>query len=182
MNIKYRRDLHKLFSVPGMAAEIGVAEGNFSEDMLMWKLPDGRYAVSRLYLVDRWSRVSDQKGDAANPEEWHESNLAMVKNRTVPYEDRAVILKGDSDKMAGCVEDGSLSLVYVDGDHSYEGVMKDIEFWLPKLAEGGVMAFHDYESPAYGVKAAVAKFVGKRWEINPIPEDKPEDAGAWFRI
>lgn len=187
--IKYRRELFKLFARPGAAVEIGVAEGNFSEEMLRWAhhfngASDGAngIVVTRLYMVDRWAQKKDQKGDAAYDQGWHDGNLARVKARTAPFSDRAVILQGDSDRMAGCVEDGSLSLVYIDGDHSYEGVMTDIKAWFPKLGEGGVMAFHDYESDAYGVKRAVKEFVNNRFEINRLPEDKIEDAGAWFRI
>lgn len=33
--------------------------------------------------------------------------------------------------------------VYVDGDHSYEGVLKDYTLFWPKVDSGGFMAFHD---------------------------------------
>ena len=46
------------------------------------------------------------------------------------------------------VEDGSLDLVYVDGDHRYEAVLADLKGWLPKLRAGGVMAGHDWSFPA----------------------------------
>ena len=49
-----------------------------------------------------------------------------------------------------------LILFFIDGDHSYEGCKADIEAWLPKLREGGVMAGHDYEHPQFpGVKKSV---------------------------
>ena len=34
--------------------------------------------------------------------------------------------------------------IFVDGDHSYEGVKRDIRDYFPLLLPGGVMAFHDY--------------------------------------
>jgi hypothetical protein len=33
--------------------------------------------------------------------------------------------------------------IYIDGDHSYEGVKKDFQLFWPKLEKGGLMAFHD---------------------------------------
>lgn len=36
-----------------------------------------------------------------------------------------------------------VSFVFIDGDHSYTAVKKDFELWFPKVAVGGVMAFHD---------------------------------------
>jgi cephalosporin hydroxylase len=37
--------------------------------------------------------------------------------------------------------------IFVDGDHSYEGVKKDIINYYPLLAPGGLMIFHDYLPP-----------------------------------
>jgi hypothetical protein len=38
---------------------------------------------------------------------------------------------------------GSPSIVFIDGEHIYETVKKEVEFFLPKLATGGVMFLHD---------------------------------------
>ena len=37
----------------------------------------------------------------------------------------------------------SLDLAFIDGDHSYEGVSRDIEHWLPALRPGGHLVLHD---------------------------------------
>jgi len=37
--------------------------------------------------------------------------------------------------------------IFVDGDHSYEGVRQDILNYFPLLAPGGIMVFHDYLPP-----------------------------------
>jgi len=50
---------------------------------------------------------------------------------------------------------GSVDLIFIDGDHSYEGCRVDIEAWLPFLKPGGVMAFHDFGSRASGVTQAI---------------------------
>lgn len=34
-------------------------------------------------------------------------------------------------------------MVFIDGDHSYEGCKGDIEVWFPLLKEGGIIAIHD---------------------------------------
>lgn len=41
------------------------------------------------------------------------------------------------------VEDGSVELLHVDGRHYYEDVVEDYTSWLPKLADGAVVLFHD---------------------------------------
>jgi len=37
-----------------------------------------------------------------------------------------------------------IELLWIDGDHSYQGVCYDIKNWTPFVAVGGVIAFHDY--------------------------------------
>jgi len=183
MRIQYRRDLWKVIqaqfgNATCQAAEIGVAEGYFSADMLSWPIN-----LSRLYMVDRWQCVSDQKGDASNSQEWHDTNLAAARARVKQFGDRAVFLQGSSIKMAEQVADRSLMLAYIDADHTYQGVLFDSLSWLPKVVPGGYMAFHDYENANYGVKEAVNEFCRQNgFTIHLLPEDAPEDAGAYFQV
>lgn len=37
-----------------------------------------------------------------------------------------------------------ISALFVDGDHSYLSVKKDIELYAPRVVAGGIIAFHDY--------------------------------------
>lgn len=41
---------------------------------------------------------------------------------------------------------GSLKadLIFIDGDHSYEGIKRDVEKYVPLLREGGYFILHDY--------------------------------------
>jgi predicted O-methyltransferase YrrM len=47
--------------------------------------------------------------------------------------------------------------IYIDGDHTYEGVTKDLHACWPKLAQDGTMVLDDYGNPC-GVKSAVDDF------------------------
>lgn len=38
---------------------------------------------------------------------------------------------------------GSVDMVFIDADHSYEGVKRDFEAWFDKIKKGGYFAFHD---------------------------------------
>lgn len=51
--------------------------------------------------------------------------------------------------------DASLDLVYLDGDHSYDGVRSDIDAWLPKVRSGGILAGHDFAHYFPGLMRAV---------------------------
>jgi hypothetical protein len=52
------------------------------------------------------------------------------------------IKKFSQDATQDCPE--SISALFVDGDHRYLGVKRDIELYAPKVVPGGIIAFHDY--------------------------------------
>lgn len=176
MTIQYRRqlvDLLRHLNLPLIGAELGVAEGLFSRDLL-------EAGLEKLYCVDVWEHVPKVRGDANSSKLWHEINFREAKKRLKPFGDKAVILKGKTVDMAVNVPNGSLGLLYIDADHSYEGVTRDLNHWVCKVVTGGVVALHDYEAPEYGVKQAVLDYCNGRYEIKLLPEDKKEDAGAFF--
>tara|TARA_R110002072_G_scaffold11431_3_gene51644 strand:+ start:45 stop:623 length:579 start_codon:yes stop_codon:yes gene_type:complete len=43
-----------------------------------------------------------------------------------------------------------ISLLFIDGDHSYEGVKRDADCWLPHLTKGGIAVFDDATDPEVG--------------------------------
>jgi hypothetical protein len=59
------------------------------------------------------------------------------------YFDRAVLLRGYFADHVGSFADGSIDLLHIDGRHAYEDVKEDFESWIPKVAEHGVVLFHD---------------------------------------
>lgn len=38
-------------------------------------------------------------------------------------------------------------MVFIDGDHSYNGVLRDIETWYPRIKTGGLISGHDVGHP-----------------------------------
>lgn len=54
-----------------------------------------------------------------------------------------------------------VNVLFIDGDHTYEGCRKDIENWYPQMADNGVMLFHDCDETSPGVVQAVKEFVDK---------------------
>jgi beta-1,4-mannosyl-glycoprotein beta-1,4-N-acetylglucosaminyltransferase len=89
-------------------------------------------------------------------------NIAPVKDIITP-------IKMTSEDAAKCYADQSIDFVFIDADHSYEAVKKDIMLWWPKVKKGGVIAGHDEYFPE--VKEAVTKIfdnyvvVGSCWFV-----------------
>jgi len=57
----------------------------------------------------------------------------------------------------------NLDMVYIDGNHAYEYVKKDIELYYPKVKAGGIIGGHDIEGNSLGedVRRAVFEFAQK---------------------
>ena len=171
--VKYRHDLPKLLKslgLPMIGAELGVAEGNFSRDLLV-------EGMGKLYSVDAWATL-DGRGDGANLQGWHDDNFRKTMEKLLPFGDKSVILRGLTSEMANRVPDKSLGLLYLDAAHWYDDVIRDLQTWSPKVVDGGIIAGHDYLAPQYGVNQAVRDFFNGK--IYTITENKPEDAGFLF--
>lgn len=176
MTIKYRTQLGELMKHFGLSggdvAELGVAEGRFSAEIIKWD-------IGTFYMIDAWKTLN-QKGDGGFPQEWHDNNNKEALERTDSYRHKRMVLRGLTQEMIPIIPDNSLSLVYIDADHSYRGALMDLETIYSKVKVGGIISGHDFLNPAYGVKQAVADFTRDRFEVNLIEEDHPDMAGFWF--
>ena len=62
---------------------------------------------------------------------------------------RIYLVRGDShdpktlEKVQRILGDRKLDFLFIDADHTYEGVKKDFEMYSPLVREGGIIAFHD---------------------------------------
>ena len=70
-------------------------------------------------------------------------------------------------RLPGAIDD-ELDVLYIDGDHSYEGVKKDIEIYTPSVRVGGYVLFHDYLGEE-GVRLAIEEATGDTWEAFLFP-------------
>ncbi len=81
---------------------------------------------------------------------------------------RIPIIVWDSSKAADFIKDASVWMVFIDGDHTYEGITKDIVAWLPKIQKGGIIAGDDYGGPGWpDVKKAVDEIYPEAEKMHP---------------
>jgi len=69
---------------------------------------------------------------------------------------------GDSAGSASQFENCSLDFCFVDANHSYENVKRDVLSWIPKMKKGSIMAGHDVDRPS--VSSAVSDCFGITWQ------------------
>lgn len=175
MDIKHRVDLNKLLPSNPVTAEIGVAEGQFSNHIIRnWK-------PSKHYMVDLWESRAEFFGDAGFKQEWHNKNYQKVKKISEQFK-QCEILRGPSIGMHQYVGDESLDFFHLDACHSFDCVINDLNAWVPKLKFGGIASGHDFLNPEYGVKEAVYTYCIKHgFEVKTLPENKSEDA-CWMFV
>ena len=115
------------FSRKGYCVEIGVFTGLFSEVLCR--------AGLKVYDIDPWLIYPEFYGSFGNQER-QEGYFEKAKKRLAPY-DCTIIRKTSMEAVKG-FEDNSLDFVYIDGNHSFKGVVEDIWEWSKKVKKVGL--------------------------------------------
>ena len=115
---------------------------------------DGR---TTFYLLDNIPNLMIYAIDLSTREFYTAEVKAKYGNRLVPIE-------ASSEQAADSFADGSLDLVFIDADHNYAFVKKDIEKYTPKLKPTGLLTGHDIDYP--GVNKAVNEVI-KDYDVAP---------------
>lgn len=175
-----RCDLYKnlLKDVSGVGVEVGTCWGGFAEFLAV------NTPLTQLYCVDPYKVYpKDVYNDALNTmtQEQCDDKYKRVQHHlsTKPYLTSACkisMLRCESEGASFMFEDNSLDFVYIDANHHFSEVLKDLCFWWPKLKSGGILAGDDVEvekphtngnlfvqhAPGsyglYGVRTAIAHF------------------------
>ena len=146
--------------------EVGVSTALLAEHLLRTR-PDIEW-----HGVDPWARRAEQRAcyvasgdthaqlsDADTLEHWR-----IARVRLDPFGERAVIHREWSPEAAARFEQETVDLVFLDGDHSYDGVKADLEAWWPVIKRGGWIGGHDWKNPdtrfRFGVAEAVEAWAG----------------------
>ena len=66
------------------------------------------------------------------------------------------LFRGTSDEFRSASKNKTFDFIWIDGDHTFQGVLRDLEFSLEVIAEGGIIAGDDFDWPQ--VREAVTKF------------------------
>ncbi|MDP1608682.1 MAG: class I SAM-dependent methyltransferase [Chlamydiales bacterium] len=127
---------------PGdVGAEIGVWQGVFAYHTLLQRQP------SQLYLIDPWIGGTESDPDrghlASEAQRARDQMCENVQQIFAPYPN-VRIMRMKSEEAVSSFPDQFFDYVYIDGDHSYDGVMRDLVNYLPKVKVGGLLIGDDY--------------------------------------
>jgi len=134
-----------------MGVEIGVYGGENVKSILKI-LP-----IKKIYLIDPYEKYENYKEDALNNVE------QKAHKKLIKYKEKIIWIKKRSIDALKDIPN-ELDFVYIDGNHSYNFVKKDMKEYYKKLKIGGVLAGHDIENGIElndGVTRAFVEFVSE---------------------
>lgn len=143
-----------------VGAELGVLMGAFAAEILAEVQP------RRLHLVDPWIAAAGGDRDAswyASVDQAYMDALhAFVADRfAAPIAAGQVVLhRALSWDVLETLPDASLDWVYIDADHAYASVMRDLAVSVAKVRPGGLIGGDDYRTDNWwgdGIVRAVAE-------------------------
>lgn len=157
-----------------ICAEIGVNKGDFSERILEIVQP------KKLHLIDPWkleqSEVYDESYYGKKTVEDQNAMDKRFKDVMNRFEkeiknNQIVIDRGYSETILQDFQNGYFDWIYVDGNHLYEFVKKDLELCYLKVKTSGYITGDDYNEGGWwegGVKKAVDEFISNNKKIKLI--------------
>ena len=145
--------------------EVGVWKGDFSKQI--WNISNPNLLV----LVDSWTFDEKVRGCApqVNGEEPLNQNFfdQAKKDTYDKFENiqNVHILEFNSLQASSKYEDNFFDYIYIDAEHTYNAVTKDLEVWYPKLKKNGTLFGDDYywreEDDTLSVHKAYQEFIQK---------------------
>lgn len=99
-----------------------------------------------------------------NYNHWHGYEWDFVENefkQNTRYFNNITLYKDFSYNIIDTFDDKTFNFIYIDANHNYDDVKKDIELCLPKLTEDGIISGHDYHQRWPGVIKAVNESIGE---------------------
>jgi hypothetical protein len=133
-----RLDILPLMPKGGVCAEVGTQTGGFAKHIFSVLQPRLFHIFDLDFSLFDHSHFSD----------------AVAQGRVQLHQ-------GDSSTLLGALPDRSFDFIYIDGDHSYEGVTRDLAQAARKIKDDGWIVCNDYtvysplEKCKYGVYRAV---------------------------
>ena len=132
------------------AVEIGTEKAAFAGRFLeTWE-------GDQLLCIDPWQNELPGYGEM----HWDRSPDFHIAMQTLArYNWRAHVFRGTSEEaIKKKIIRWPIDFVYIDANHEYRYVSRDIELFWPHVADNGIMAGHDYDPAMEGVVRAVNEF------------------------
>lgn len=129
---RYAKETFK--NKPIIVTEVGVDEGKNALNILK------NLNVEKIYLIDPYN---DNESYGADKDYIEKAKKSAIK-RLRKYKEKITWLYEYSDDAIAKIP--MCDYIYVDGNHHYQYIKKDLELYFDKVKDGGVFAGHDIEN------------------------------------
>jgi len=144
---------------PIIVIEVGTYKGANALSILK------KLNVEKIYLIDpyiNYSEYSHKLGNLSSAEK-------EARKKLRKYKKKIVWIKKTSDEAVDLISEKA-DFVYIEGNHDYKYVKKDLKNYFPKVKKGGILAGHDM--PKKGVSNAIWEFsIKKKLDSNTSGTD-----------
>jgi hypothetical protein len=161
-----RYDFLPLLPKNGVFVEVGVATGDFSETIIAACEPSVFMAIDEFKLHELGELFGKPTADIFGSETHGSAYRKRFANQIAVR--RMLVLEGDSSACLERLDDAVADVIYIDADHRYEYVKRDLEAAKRKVKPDGWIIVNDYtmiESlharVPYGVVNATNEFMIK---------------------
>lgn len=140
-----------------VGAELGILRGPTFRHLIENCQDLTLHGVDVFYDDRVWKKAgisTTEKLLELEPVPWYNELLEFCES----FSPRAHIIRNFTALAAKSFDNESLDFVFIDADHSYAGVKKDIDAWWPKVRNGGMVSGHDIDMPE--VRKAVEEEFG----------------------
>jgi predicted O-methyltransferase YrrM len=144
----------------GDVAEIGSWQGRSASFIARATREAGN---GRFFAIDHFKgNIGKEQHYKVGKDDLSDLRDGFTRNmRAAGLEDSVTLYDMPSKDAAAQIADGSLRFLFIDGDHTREGVEKDLALFVPKLKPGAIVVFDDF-SPAFpGVVSATDDFIAR---------------------
>ncbi len=124
---------------PETMLELGVWRGEFAAHILA-HCP----SIKRYYFLDPWRPLPAWNKPLNIAAEALEEGFAAAMKATDFARHKVKVLRGTTNEVADQIDDESLDIAYVDGDHTLRGITIDLANMLPKVRPHGFLAGDDF--------------------------------------
>jgi hypothetical protein len=163
--VSSREKVLKYLPVNGVCIEVGVAYGEFSERIINELKPIKFIAIDAFGSLPIITNEGNRELDSIENSEHFKFYKEKFKEKI--SDGSLDMMRGYSWEMLEQLPDCIADYIYIDADHSYSSVVKDIEQAKKKLKPSGILQFNDYTCidvysiKPYGVYKAVNEFLIK---------------------
>lgn len=119
--------------------EIGVFKGDFAE-----KLLTSCNTINRYLMIDPWKHLDDWNKPANVVDDTFEDYFKETMIKTEFAKDKREVLRGRTQDVQNDIENNSLDLAYIDGDHTLRGISVDLIAIWDKIKPNGFIAGDDF--------------------------------------